>query len=69
VKLTDTTLSIAAVALHDGTSGNNTVSAASDTVVSAGKTLTYYTGTGKDNFTGGFEIDSLTVSAAAARTS
>jgi hypothetical protein len=46
------------VTLHDGTSGNNTVTV-SDTSASAGQTLTYYAGTGTDNFTGGFESDTI----------
>jgi hypothetical protein len=64
--VTDTTLSggIGDV-LNDGASGNNTVSAAGDTSASKGKTLTYFTGTGTDSFTGGFENDTVHVSAAA----
>ena len=65
VTVTDKTLSSGSVALHDGPSGNNTVSAAGDTSASAGKVLTYYAGTGTDSFTGGFEIDGVHVSAAA----
>ena len=65
VTLTDTTLSGGAVAVHDGASGNNTVSAAGDTAASKGKTLSYFAGTGKDSFTGGFENDAVGVSAAA----
>jgi hypothetical protein len=65
VTVTDTTLSGGSVMLHDGTSGNNTVSAAGDTSASTGKTLTYFAGTGTDSFTGGFENDTVQVSAAA----
>ena len=65
VALTDKTLSGGSVALHDGTSGNNSVSAAGDTSASTGKTLTYYAGTGTDSFIGGFETDKVSVSAAA----
>ena len=65
VTVTDTTLSGGAVALNDGASGNNTVSAAGDTSASTGKTLNYFTGTGTDSFTGGFENDAVHVSAAA----
>jgi len=57
VTVTDTTLSSGSVALHDGASGNNTISAAGDTAASKGKTLTYLAGTGTDSFTGGFEND------------
>ncbi len=67
VTVTDTTLSGGAVALHDGASGNNTVTV-SDTSASTGKTLTYYTGSGTDSFTGGFENDTVRVSAAAVGT-
>ena len=48
VTVTDTTLSGGAVALHDGSSGNNTVSAVGDTSASKGITLTYDPGTGTD---------------------
>ena len=65
VTVTDTTLSGGSVALHDGASGNNTISAAGDTAGSKGKTLSYFAGTGKDSFTGGFENDAVGVSAAA----
>ena len=65
VTLTDTTLSGGAVTVHDGASGNNSVSAAGDTAASTGKTLTYVTGPGTDSFTGGFENDTVNVSAAA----
>ena len=41
------------------------VSAAGDTAASTGKTLTYVTGPGTDSFTGGFENDTVNVSAAA----
>jgi len=51
--------------LLDGASGNNTVSAAADTSASTGKTLVYYAGAGTDSFTGGFENDTVSVSAAA----
>ena len=51
--------------INDGASGNNSVSAAGDTTASKGKTLAYYTGSGTDSFTGGFENDSVHVSAAA----
>ena len=59
VTLTDTTLSGGAVGLHDGASGNNSVSAAGDTSASTGKSLTYYAGAGTDSFTGGFENDTI----------
>jgi hypothetical protein len=65
VTVTDTTLSGGTVALHDGSSGNNSVSAAGDTSASKGKTLSYFAGTGTDSFVGGFENDSIHVSAAA----
>ena len=65
VTVTDKTLSGGAVALHDGASGNDSVSAAGDTAASKGKTLTYFAGTGTDSFTGGFENDTVRVSAAA----
>ena len=65
VTVTDTTLSGGSVTIHDGASGNNSVSAAGDTAASKGKTLIYYTGTGTDSFTGGFENDTVYVSAAA----
>ncbi len=63
--VTNTTLSGGSVTINDGASGNNTVSAAGDTSASKGKTLNYYTGTGTDSFTGGFENDAVRVSAAA----
>ena len=63
--VTDKTLSGGAVTIIDGASGNNSVSAAGDTVASKAKTLTYTTGSGKDSFTGGFENDKVDVSAAA----
>jgi hypothetical protein len=65
VTVTDTTLSGGAVAIADGASGNNSISAASDTSASTGSTLTYFTGAGTDHFTGGFERDVVRVSAAA----
>ena len=65
VTITDTTLSGGTVGLHDGASGNNTISAAGDTSASKGKSLTYFTGAGTDSFTGGFENDTVNVSAAA----
>jgi len=66
VTVTDTTLSGGSVAVHDGASGTNSVSAAGDTAASKGKTLYYVTGTGPDSFTGGFENDTVYVSATAA---
>ena len=65
VTVTDKTLSGGTVTINDGASSNNTVSAAGDTAASTGKTLIYAAGTGKDSFTGGFENDSVRVSAAA----
>ena len=65
VTMTDTTLSGGSVTINDGASGNNTVSAASDTSVSQGKTLTYDAGNGKRKLTGGFENDTVGVSVAA----
>ena len=65
VTITDKTLSGGAVTIKDGASGNNTISAAGDTSASTGKTLTYNTGSGTDSFTGGFENDTVNVSAAA----
>jgi hypothetical protein len=65
VTVTDTTLSGGTVTINDGASGNNSVSAAGDTSASTGKSLTYYAGTGTDSFTGGFENDTVHVSAAA----
>ena len=65
VTVTDALLSRGSVTISDGTSGNNTVSAASDTAASAGKTLIYNTGPGTDTFTGGFENDTVYVSATA----
>ena len=64
VTVTDTTLSGGAVTLHDGPSGNNSISAAGDTSASTGKTLTYDAGSGTDSFTGGFENDVVNVTAA-----
>ena len=55
--VTDTTLAGGSVSLHDGASGNNTVSAAGDTSASKGKTLVFRPGAGTDSFTGGFEND------------
>src|SRR5208283_2706946 len=65
VTVTDTTLSGGAVALHDGASGNNSIDASGDTAASKGKTLSYFAGAGTDSFTGGFENDTVHVSAAA----
>ena len=65
VTVTDTTLSGGSVALLDGASGNNTVSAAGDTAASTSKTLVYYAGAGTDSFTGGFENDTAYVGAGA----
>ena len=65
VTVTDSTLSGGLVALVAGTSGNNSVSAAGDTSASAGKKLVYNAGAGTDSFTGGFENDTVRVSAAA----
>ena len=65
VTVTDTTLSGGAVTISDGASGNNTVSAEGDTSASTGETLTYNAGTGTDSFTGGFENDTINLSAAA----
>ena len=65
VTVTDKTLSGGAITINDGASGNNTISAASDTAASTGKTLTYNAGSGTDSFTGGFENDTANVSAAA----
>jgi Ca2+-binding RTX toxin-like protein len=53
------------LSLHDGASGNDTVSAATDTSASTGKSLNYFTGPGTDSFTGGFENDTVNVSAGA----
>jgi hypothetical protein len=64
VTVTDKTLSGGSVTITDGASGNNTVSAAGDTSASTGKTLKYFTGTGTDRFTGGFENDAVHVLAA-----
>ena len=64
VTVTDTTLAGGTVTINDGASGNNSVSAAGDTTASKGKTLAYYTGSGTDSFTGGFENDWVHVSAA-----
>jgi hypothetical protein len=65
VTVTDTTLSGGTVAIHDGASGNNSISAAGDTSASKGKALVYFTGTGTDSFAGGFGNDAVHVSAAA----
>jgi hypothetical protein len=65
VTVTDTTLSSGTVSLHDAAAGNNTVSAATDTAASKGKSFSYFAGTGTDHFTGGFENDTVDVSAAA----
>jgi len=65
VTVTDTTLLSGLVTIKAGASGNNTISAAGDTAASEGRTLIYYAGTGTDSFTGGFENDSVHVSAAA----
>ena len=65
VTVTDTTLSGGSPTLYDEASGN-TISAAGDTTASTGKTLTYNAGAGTDSFaTGGFENDTVNVSAAA----
>ena len=65
VTVTDKTLSGGTVGIHDGSSGNNSVSAAGDTSASKGKSLTWFTGSGTDSFTGGFENDTVNVTAAA----
>jgi Ca2+-binding RTX toxin-like protein len=65
VAVTDKTLSGGPVAIRDGASGNNIISAAGDTKASTGKTLTYAAGAGADTLTGGFENDVVKVSAAA----
>jgi fibronectin-binding autotransporter adhesin len=65
ITVADTTLSGGSVAIFDGASGNNVISAAGDTAASAGKTLTYFAGSGTDGFTGGFETDIVKVSASA----
>ena len=65
VTLTDGILADGPVTMVDGASGNNTVNAATDTISSKGKTLSYYAGIGVDKFTGGFENDAVHVSAAA----
>ena len=65
VTVTDATLSGGAVTIIDGASGNDTVSAASDTSASKDKSLTYNTGSGTDSFTGGFENDTVDASVAA----
>ena len=65
VTITDKTLSGGPVAVHDGASGNNSVSATTDTSASTGKSVSYYTGSGTDQFTGGFENDTVNVSSAA----
>ena len=51
--------------MHDGASGSNSISAAGDTAVSVGKTLTYFAGKGPDSFVGGFENDTVNVTAIA----
>ena len=63
--VTDTTLSKRSVGVHHQASGNNSVSAAGDTSASIGKSLNYFTGAGTDSFTGGFENDTVNVTAAA----
>ena len=55
-------LALGKLAIHDGASGNNSISAAGDTIASKGRTLTYYAGKGIDSFTGGFENDTVNVS-------
>ncbi len=65
VTLTDTTFSHGPLTIRDGAGGNNTISAAGDTAASAGKSLTYVTGMATDVFAGGFENDTVLVSAAA----
>jgi hypothetical protein len=65
VTVTDALLSHGSLTINDGASGNNTISATGDTSASKGKTLTYNAGTGTDSFTGGFENDTVYVSAAA----
>ena len=65
VTVTDKTLSGGSVTINDGASGNHTISATGDASASTGKTLKYFTGAGTDSFIGGFENDSLQVSAAA----
>jgi len=64
VTVADKTLSGGAVVINHGASGNNSVSAAGDTSLSTGKTLTYVAGAGTDSFTGGFEKDVVKVTAA-----
>jgi Ca2+-binding RTX toxin-like protein len=59
VTVGDATLSGGSVTVHDGPSGNNSVSAAGDTAASKGKTLYYFAGKGNDSFTGGFENDTV----------
>src|SRR6202034_1928513 len=65
VTLTDTTFSGGSVVLHAGASGNDSVGAAGDTSASKGKTFNYWAGTATESFTGGFENDTVNVSAAA----
>ncbi len=65
VTLADQTLIGGAVTITAGATGNNILSAAADTAASAGKTLTYVAAGGTDQFTGGFENDFITLSAAA----
>src|SRR6185437_8290108 len=65
VTVTDKTLSGGTVTINDGASGNNAITAAGDTAASTGKALIYAAGTGVDHFTGGFENDTVRVSAAA----
>ena len=65
VTVVDKTLSGGPVTIKDGASGNTSISAAGDTVASAGKTLTFAAGAGADSFSGGFENDVVQVSAAA----
>jgi hypothetical protein len=57
--VTDKTLSGGSVTINDGTTGNNTISAAGDTSASTGKSLTYHAGSGTNGFTGGFENDTI----------
>ncbi|MEA2769789.1 MAG: serralysin [Acetobacteraceae bacterium] len=59
VTVTDTTLSGGAVTITAGPSGNETISAATDTAASTGKSVTYFAKAGADSFTGGFENDTI----------
>lgn len=67
VTVTDTTLSGGPVGIFDGGTGTTTISANGtlDTKASKGKTLVYFAGTGTDSLTGGFENDTVFVSATA----